>query len=104
MRRAAVGTVGVVAAFALAWVHWVGLLVGGIVVGVLAPSWSRALATGVGFGLLAWLGFLVVLADAGRLAAYWGSGQLLYVSFAIPVVLGLVGSLAYGLKPIERAD
>ena len=104
MWRAAATSVAVVVALALAWVHWVGLLAGGILVGALARSWPRALAAGVAFGLVAWLVFLASLADAGRLAAYWESGQLLYVSVAIPVVLGLVGSLAYGLKPIERVD
>ena len=104
MWRAAATSVAVVVALALAWVHWVGLLVGGILVGALARSWPRALAGGVAFGLVAWLVFLASLADAGRLAAYWESGQILYVSVAIPVVLGLVGGLAYGLKPIERAD
>ena len=104
MRRAVVTGVAVVAALALAWVHWVGILVGGILLGALARSWPRALGAGVAFGLLAWVVFLAVLSDAGRLAAYWESGQLLYVSLAIPVVLGLVGSLAYGLKPVERVD
>jgi hypothetical protein len=96
--------VSAVVGLAVAWFHWVGLLVGGVLVGALARSWSRALAAGLGFGLLAWVVFLAVLSDAGRLAAYWGSGQLLYVSLAIPLVLGLVGSLAYGLKPVQRVD
>jgi hypothetical protein len=104
MRRAIAVSVAVAVALALASVHWVGLLVGGIVVGALAQSWPRALAGGVAFGVVAWLVFLASLADAGRLAAYWDSGQLLYVSVATPVVLGLVGSLVYGVKPVERVD
>lgn len=88
----------VLGALALSAVHWLGLLVGGVAVGLLAKSWPRALAGGLGFGLLAWLVFLALLANAGRLAGYLHSGQLLSVSVAIPLALGLIGSLAYGLK------
>lgn len=97
MRRVVLPTV-VLGALALSAVHWLGLLVGGVAFGLLASSWPRALAGGLGFGLLAWAVFLVVLADAGRLAGYLGAGQLLYVSLAIPLGLGLIGSLAYGLQ------
>lgn len=96
MRRALLAAGAIVASLALAWVHWLGLLVGGIAVGLLSRSWPRALVSGVGFGVLAWLAFLAVLWDAGRLAAYWDGGLLLYASVGIPIALGLVGSLAYG--------
>jgi hypothetical protein len=79
-------------------VHWVGLLVGGIAVGLLAASWPRAIAAGLGFGALAWLAFLGTLWRASRLAAYWDAGLLLYASVGIPLVLGLVGALAHGLR------
>ncbi|MFB6071487.1 MAG: hypothetical protein ABEJ88_00805 [Halobacterium sp.] len=102
-RRASVVAAAVLASLALAWVHWLGLLVGGVAVGLLARSWPRALAGGVGFGALAWLAFLAVLADAGRLAAYFDSGLLVYVSVGVPLALGLVGSLAYGLKSHDRS-
>lgn len=86
------------AALALSAFHWFGLLVGGVAVGLFARTWPRALGGGVAFGLVAWAAFLVVLWDAGRLAAYWQSGQLLYVSLGIPVVLGVVGALSHGLR------
>jgi len=96
MRRALLAAGAVAASLALAWFHWLGLLVGGIAVGLLSRSWPRALASGVGFGALAWLAFLAVLWDAGRLTAYWDGGLLLYASVGIPIALGLIGSLAYG--------
>jgi hypothetical protein len=96
--RLAAGAVAVAASLALASVHWLGLVVGGVAVGVLAGSWPRALAAGVGFGALAWLAFLAVLWDAGRLAAYWDAGLLLYASVGIPLALGVVGSLAHGVR------
>lgn len=98
MRRLVVPA-AVLSALALSSVHWLGLLVGGIVAGLLASSWPRALAGGLGFGLLAWVAFLAILGDASRLAGYLDAGQLLYVSVTIPLGLGLIGSLAYGLKP-----
>jgi len=101
-RRALVAVVAVVASLALARVHWLGLLVGGIAVGLLAASWPRALAAGLGFGALAWLVFLGTLWRAGRLAAYWDAGLLLYASVGIPLALGLVGALAFGLRTDAR--
>lgn len=101
MRRATLSG-AILVALALAAVHWLGLLVGGIVVGVAARSWPRALVGGIAFGVVAWLLFAALLTDAGRFVAYLDSGQLLYVSVAIPVMLGLVGSLAYGLISRER--
>jgi hypothetical protein len=101
MRRAVLAGV-VVAAFALSAVHWLGLLVGGVAVGLLAGSLGRALAGGAGFGAVVWLGFLAVLANAGRLDGYMASGQLLCVSLAIPLVIGAVGALSHLLRTRER--
>jgi len=96
--RTLVAAVAVVASLALASVHWLGLLVGGVAVGVLASTWPRALAAGLGFGALAWVVFLGTLWRAGRLAAYWDAGLLLYASVGIPLALGAVGALAHGLR------
>jgi hypothetical protein len=97
-QRAVVAAAAVAASLALAWVHWLGLLVGGVAVGLLASTWPRALAGGLGFGALAWLAFLGTLWRAGRLAAYWDAGVLLYASVGIPLALGVVGALARGLR------
>lgn len=96
-QRAAVAAAAVAVSLAVAWVHWLGLLLGGVALGLVAESWKRALAAGAGFGSLAWLAFLAVLWDAGRLAAYWDAGLLLYASVGIPIALGVVGSLAHGV-------
>ncbi|SEV98811.1 hypothetical protein [Halobacterium jilantaiense] len=96
--RTLVAVVAVAASLALASVHWLGLLVGGIAVGVLASTWPRALAAGLGFGALAWVVFLGTLWRADRLAAYWDAGLLLYASVGIPLALGVVGALAHGLR------
>lgn len=98
MRRNLAYPVAVAAALALSTVHWLGLLVGGVAVGLFARTWLRALVGGATFGAVAWLFFVVVLADAGRLAGYLGSGQVLYLSVAIPLVLGVAGGLSYWLR------
>jgi hypothetical protein len=87
---AAAGTVGSVAAT----VHWVGLVLGGVLIGVFASRLRWALVGGAAFGLLFWLFFLVTMAGQGMLGLYLDTGQLLYVSAAIPVAAGLFGSLA----------
>ncbi|WP_232688258.1 DUF1440 domain-containing protein [Halobacterium zhouii] len=98
MRRVPLFAVAL-AALALSAVHWLGLLVGGIAVGLLARTWPRALAGGAAFGLLAWVAFLVVLWNVARLGAYWQSGQLLYVSLGTPIVLGTLGALSHAFRP-----
>ncbi|MFB6270645.1 MAG: hypothetical protein ABEH83_11910 [Halobacterium sp.] len=101
LRRAAFAA-ALAAALAVSAVHWLGLLAGGVVVGLFARSWPRAIGGGAGFGVFAWVASVLVLADAGRLAGYLDAGQLLYVSVAIPVVLGAVGGLAYWLRGAGR--
>lgn len=49
---------------ALAWVHWLGLLVGGALVGVVAPDFRRALLTAVGFGVLVLFVFALTLGSS----------------------------------------
>jgi hypothetical protein len=96
--RAAAWVVAVGASLSLASVHWLGLLAGGVAVGLLASSWPRALAAGLGVGALAWLLFLGTLWRAGRLAAYWDAGVVLYASVGIPLASGAVGALAHGFR------
>lgn len=102
MRRDLAYPVAVAAALALSTVHWLGLLAGGVVVGLFARTRLRALVGGATFGAVAWFVFVVVLADAGRLGGYLGSGQLLALGVAIPLVLGGVGGLSYWLRSGER--
>jgi hypothetical protein len=102
MRRTVAYAGGVAGALALASVHWLGLLVGGVVVGLFASTWLRALTGGALFGAVTWVAFVALLADAGRLAGYFDAGRLLALSVAMPLILGLVGGLAYGLRSGER--
>lgn len=85
----------VVVGLALAWIHWLGLLVGGALVGFVAPTVRRALLAGVGFGLVVLVVFAVTLGSSvGKALAMAPASYL-----AIGAALGLpvFGSLFRGL-------
>ena len=87
-------------AFAVAWVvavavgalHWGGLVVGGALVGVLAPSFLRALQRGlyVGVGVLAAFG--AYLLAFGALDTFLGMGQITLLTAAISLVFPVLGA------------
>ncbi|WP_276271266.1 hypothetical protein [Haloarcula litorea] len=83
----------------LAGVHWLGLVAGGALVGCCWPSLRSALVAGLGFGVVAVLGFLVQMVLAGSLAGVLGMGVLTAVAVATPLVAGPFGALARGLLP-----
>lgn len=87
----------VVAGLVVASVHWVGLVVGGALVGLVASDLLRALLAGLGFGLLAvtlWAGSLWWV---GSLGAVLAMGELALVSVAIGLLTPVVGSLIRGV-------
>ena len=88
---------GAVVGLALASVHWVGLVIGGALVGTFARDLPRAVVAGVAFGLVALVAFGVWLALDGALGVFLEMGQILAVSVAIPLVGGVLGSLVRGL-------
>jgi hypothetical protein len=79
-----------------AWVHWYGFVLGGALVGLVSKNVKRGLLAGIGFGVLAWVGFVALLASYGSLTGYLGMGQVTALSAAIPIVGGLLGSLVRG--------
>ena len=85
--------VAVAVGIGTALVHPVGYLVGGALVGLLAYDRWRALLTGLGFGVLAWLAFASVLFANGTLGPYLATGRPLLVSVVIPVGASVLGSL-----------
>ncbi|SIR02378.1 hypothetical protein SAMN05421858_1155 [Haladaptatus litoreus] len=91
-RLLAVGA-GIVIGLALAWVHWLGLLVGGALVSLPTKSWKRGVLAGLGFGVLSLLVFLSLLAFYGSLAPALGMGQITALVVAIPLAAGTIGGL-----------
>jgi len=81
----------------LATLHWVGLVVGGALVGLLARSLRRALVGGLGFGALVVLVWAGSFALAGTLGSVIAMGQLSALGVAIGLLAPTLGSLARGV-------
>ncbi|WP_267639513.1 hypothetical protein [Haloarchaeobius amylolyticus] len=94
-RRRRLATVSaVVLGLALAWVHWLGLVVAGALVALPQSSLRRGLGASLAFAGLVLLGFLADLALAGALDGFAGLGTLALLPVAIGIVLPLFGALS----------
>lgn len=80
----------------LVWVHWIGLIIAGALVGVVSPGLRAALGSAVGFGLLV-LGvfFLSRGAIAPRVVSM---DPIIYVTVAGALVLPVLGALVRGTE------
>lgn len=82
----------------LASVHWLGIVIGGALVGLLGSTVRRALLLGAFFGLVVWLVFVGSMALDGVVGQFRALADFAALSFAIAVGLGTFGSLARGLR------
>lgn len=89
--------VAIIVGLLVSTVHWLGLVVGGALVGLVASSLRRALAAGLGFGVLVVLVWLAVFARAGTLGRLLSMGELTGLGVAIALLAPVVGSLARGV-------
>ena len=78
---------------AAASVHWAGLVLGGILVGVLATSVSRAVVQGVTFGGVALSVHAVRLWMQGALDPFFQTGVLFVATVAIGFALPTVAAI-----------
>ena len=81
------------------WYHWSGLLLGGLVVGLAAPSTRRAMLYGLTFGVLVLVTFGLALALNGGLAAVIRTSELALLSVAMAVGLPVIMSAVRGVLP-----
>lgn len=88
---------GVVLGLLLAQFHWLGLVAGGTLTALPQQSFGRGVAAGLGFGVLAWVAFLVGLWTAGVASLYPEMGQVAAVVAGVSLGCGLLGGLARGL-------
>jgi hypothetical protein len=83
--------VALVVAFSLglvaAVVHWSGLLVGGILLGLVAPSVRRAVLTGVYLGVMVVVTFSLYLFAIGALTAYLSMDAVALASVGLGIAL-----------------
>jgi predicted membrane-bound dolichyl-phosphate-mannose-protein mannosyltransferase len=74
--------------------HWSGVVLGGVLCGAVAANRRRALLAGLGFGVLVWVAFALVLVASGDFGAYLTMGRLTAVSAVIPVATATLGALS----------
>lgn len=94
--HAAALAVAVVLGLVLAWIHWLGLIVAGALVALVAPSPRRGLAYGVGVSLLVLVVFALSLGDAAvRVPAM---RPIVYVTAGSAIGLPVLGSLVRAIE------
>lgn len=81
----------------VASLHWLGFIIGGALVALPQRTLTRGVATGLAFGVVAWLVFVATLVFAGSFDTYLTLGQILGVSIVIPLLGGAFGGLARGI-------
>nr|WP_255170877.1 hypothetical protein [Natrononativus amylolyticus] len=87
--------VALVVGVALAWLHWLGLVAGGALVGLVSRSLPRALVGGVGFGLVVLAVFAASLGGSGwRLLEM---APAVYVTLGAALGLPALGALVRGV-------
>ncbi|MFB6196967.1 MAG: hypothetical protein ABEI52_01690 [Halobacteriaceae archaeon] len=77
----------------LTWIHWIGLIIAGAVIGIIQRNMARAAGASLGFGVLVLLVMVASSPDlsAGELLAF---RPIVYVTVGSALGLPLVGSLA----------
>ncbi|WP_255191161.1 hypothetical protein [Natronobeatus ordinarius] len=85
----------VIVGLAAAWLHWLGLVLGGALVGVVSRSLPRAVLGGVGFGVVVLVVFVASLGPAVGPALEMTPVSYLVVATALG--LPVLGSLVRGV-------
>lgn len=94
----AVVVVGVGLGLGIGLYHYVGLVVGGLVLGFGARSVRRAIASGALFGLTVWGLFGASLFVRGHLAEYTAMGDIFVLSGAIAIGHPTLAATVRGLR------
>ncbi|MFP9059871.1 hypothetical protein ACLI4R_04985 [Natrialbaceae archaeon A-chndr2] len=94
LRRGAL-VLAVVVGIALTWLHWIGLLVGGALIGLVSKSLPRAVGAAAGFGLLVLIVFAFTL--GGSLWPVLEMTPVSYLVVAAALGIPMLGSLLRGV-------
>jgi len=90
-------TLAVAVGLVVSTVHWLGLVLGGVLVGLVAASLPRALLSGLGFGLLVLFVWWLTLALSGSVGKVTATGELAGLGVLIALLAPVLGSLARGV-------
>ena len=78
-----------------AWLHWYGLILGGMLVGVVSRTIALALAGAIGFGVVVLAVFALTL--GGDLGAVAAMAPAIYLTVGSAFALPLLGALIRGV-------
>ncbi|MHB9286042.1 hypothetical protein ACKVMT_03265 [Halobacteriales archaeon Cl-PHB] len=81
-------------ALVLAPLHWAGVVLGGALVGLTAPTLRRALVLGLAYGLVVLFLFATWLAVQGAFGKFAAMGQLALVTVAFGLLLPPLAAVA----------
>lgn len=87
----------VVVGLVVSTVHWLGLVLGGVLVGLVAASLPRALLSGLGFGLIVLLVWWLTLVLSGGVGKVTATGELGGLGVVMALLAPVLGSLARGV-------
>ena len=94
-RRIALVVAGLVG-LGLVWLHWLGLFAAGALVGLVSRDLPRALAAGLGFGLLVLVVHVLAASEMG-FGAFLGLTPISYVTIGTALVAPVWGALVRGV-------
>lgn len=95
-RAIAIGT-GVVVGLVVANVHWGGIVIGGMLVGIASRDLPRAVLAGVGFGLLVLGLWVLLLWNASALGRTVEMGEFVLLPVVMAIGLAVLGSVVRGV-------
>lgn len=91
----------IVLGLAVSVIHWLGIMLGGALIGLAAPSTGRALLYGAVWGVFVGV-VSVVWLGAADIVPSMAAGQLWGVSLGSALLLGTIGGSARELRPLIR--
>lgn len=89
--------ISIVVGLALSTIDWLGLVVGGALVGIVSENLLRAVGAGLLFGVIVLAAFLVTL--GGSATAVPEMTPIVFVTVGAAIALPILGSLARGVFP-----
>jgi DNA-binding transcriptional LysR family regulator len=98
-RRLVAAAVAAVIGLGLGSVHWLGLVVGGALVGWSFPTVGRALAAGLAFAVLTLLAWAARLAMVGGLGTALETWPIVGLTVAMAFALGPLGAITRAIGP-----
>jgi cytochrome bd-type quinol oxidase subunit 1 len=89
-------------AFAIAYFHWIGLIVGGLVAAFSFRNLKHSILAGFIFGLVVWLLFAAYMGLNGLIEKYTSMGLVFYLSLIISSIIPTLTASVKGLLATDQ--